>query len=65
MLIAAYAQGVGAMWRTGSMAYHPMVMAGLGLEAHEKIIAFVYLGSVDGATKKLAKTDLKSRFKEW
>lgn len=65
MLIAAYAQGVGAMWRTGSMAYHRVVMAGLGLEAHEKIIAFVYLGSIDGASKKLVETDLKSRFREW
>lgn len=40
-------------------------MAGLGLEAHEKIIAFVYLGSIDGASKKLVETDLKSRFREW
>ncbi|HIN90708.1 MAG TPA: nitroreductase [Porticoccaceae bacterium] len=65
MLIAAYAQGVGAMWRTGSMAYHPLVMAGLGLDSHEKIIAFVYIGSINAAAKNLLEVDLKTRFKEW
>ena len=65
MLIAAYAQGVGAMWRTGSMAYHPMVMAGLGLASHEKIIAFVYIGSIDAAAKNLIEVDLKAHFREW
>ena len=29
MLVAAHAQGIGAMWRTGSMAYHPLVKSGL------------------------------------
>ena len=65
MLIAAYAQGVGAMWRTGSMAYHPLVMAGLGLASHEKIIAFVYIGSIDSAAKNLIEADLKAHFRDW
>lgn len=42
---AAYAQGLGAMWRTGDMAYDPVVKAGLGLKAHEQVIGFIYLGS--------------------
>jgi|TARA_B100000315_G_C14418833_1_gene514558 nitroreductase len=53
MLLAAHAQGIGAMWRTGSMAYHPIVMKGLGLAEHEKIIGFLYLGSIDGPTRTL------------
>ena len=65
MLMAAYAQGIGAMWRTGSMAYHPIVMAGLGLASHEKIIAFIYLGSIDSAAKNMIEADLHAYFKEW
>lgn len=45
MLYAAHAQGVGAMWRTGAMAYHPTVMKGLGLAENEEIVGFLYLGT--------------------
>ena len=45
MLLAANAQGVGAMWRTGGVAYDPVVKEGLGLESNEEIIGFVYLGT--------------------
>lgn len=45
MLHAAFAQGLGAMWRTGTMAYHPQVLKGLGLAENEEIIGFLYLGT--------------------
>ncbi len=45
LLLAAYAQGLGAMWRTGAMAYDPVVKAGLGLQAHEQVIGFIYVGT--------------------
>ncbi|MCV6590924.1 MAG: nitroreductase [Marinobacterium sp.] len=45
MLHAAYAQGVGAMWRTGAMAYHPHVLKGLGLADNEEVIGYLYLGT--------------------
>ena len=65
MLIAAHAQGIGAMWRTGSMAYDPMVKKGLGLTEKEKIIGFLYLGSIQGPLKNLAEPDIDEYFKEW
>ncbi len=65
MLLAAHAQGVGAMWRTGSMAYSSVVMNGLGLKQNEKIIGFLYLGTIDGATKQLHTPDLKQYFVDW
>ena len=65
MLVAAHAQGVGAMWRTGSMAYHPQVMAGLGLARHEKIIGFLYVGTIDGPVRTLAEPELQKFFTEW
>ncbi len=65
MMLAAFAQGVGAMWRTGAMAYHPIVMQGLGLTKHEKIIGFLYLGKIDGATKNLVEPNLSDFFQDW
>jgi len=65
MLLAAHAQGIGAMWRTGSMAYNTTVMQGLGLAENEKIIGFLYLGKVKGATKKLSEPDVEEFFQEW
>ncbi|NKB32082.1 MAG: nitroreductase [Pseudomonadales bacterium] len=65
MLVAAHAQGVGAMWRTGSMAYHPTVMKGLGLQDHEKIIGFLYLGTINGPLKTLSEPDIDEFFQEW
>ncbi len=52
MLVAAFAQGLGAMWRTGSMAYHPQVKQGLGLQTDEKIIGFLYLGEAAAPGKR-------------
>ncbi len=65
MLIAAHAQDVGAMWRTGSMAYHPEVMAGLGLRDNEKIIGFLYLGTHDGPRKPIRDIDLDEFVQAW
>ncbi len=48
MIIASYALGVGAMWRTGGMAYDPVVKVGLGLASHERIVGFLYLGEPQG-----------------
>jgi len=45
MLVAAHAQGVGAMWRTGAMAYNTVVKEGLGLAAGEEIVGYLYLGT--------------------
>jgi hypothetical protein len=33
------------MWRTGEMAFDPVVKAGLGLQAHEQVIGFLYMGT--------------------
>ena len=43
MLLAAFAQGIGAMWRTGPMAYSSTVSAGLDLK-NMKIVGFLTWG---------------------
>lgn len=65
MLTAAFAQGLGAMWRTGSLAYNPVVKDGLGLDENEKIIGFLYIGTIDGGTKQLCEADVASYFQDW
>ncbi|NQZ32111.1 MAG: nitroreductase family protein [Oceanospirillaceae bacterium] len=42
--LAAFAQGLGAMWRSGGMMFDNKVKQGLGLAENEQIIGFLYLG---------------------
>jgi len=65
MLVAAYAQGIGAFWRTGSLAYNDLVKQGLGLKSSEKIIGFLYLGKADSAEKNLNLPAVNDYFVEW
>lgn len=52
LLLAAHAQGIGAVWRTGELAYDATVYAGLNLADGERIIGFVYLGTPAGELRK-------------
>ena len=65
MLNAAFAQGVGAMWRTGGFAYHPVVMAGLGLASHEQIVGFLYLGTPACKSKPAPAMPVEQFFSPW
>ena len=44
LLLAAYAMGLGAKWRTGEWARDSKVKEFLGFEADQHIIAFLYIG---------------------
>jgi nitroreductase len=48
LLLAAHAQGLGAMWRTGEMVDEPEVRAHLGVADADAIVGFVYLGRPAG-----------------
>ena len=64
IILAAHAQGLGAMWRTGGMAYHELVKSGLGLVGPESIIGYIYLGTA----RKLRRTpehDVQSYVSKW
>src|SRR5690606_17083760 len=51
LLLAAHAQGIGAVWRTGAFAYDPKVSSGLGLSAQERVLGFLYLGTPEGRVR--------------
>jgi nitroreductase len=50
LLNAFTMQGFGAIWLTGPNAYDPAVAAALGLEASERLLGFVYVGSLAANT---------------
>jgi nitroreductase len=52
LLLAATELGYGSMWRTGDPAYDPRVKAALGLDEHDAVVGFVYLGTPSGGTEK-------------
>lgn len=45
LINAAFMMGLGAVWKTGDMAYDPLVEQALGLTSGEKIIGFLYIGT--------------------
>ena len=45
IMLAAHAQGYGAMWKTGGAAYDAGVKQALGLAADDEIVGFLYVGS--------------------
>lgn len=61
MMIAAHAQGLGAMWRTGGWARDARVKRVLGFADKDEIVAFLYLGRPAG-TKKAVPEPLVSDY---
>lgn len=51
ILNAAYALGLGAIWRTGDMAHNDTIRAALGLDKDDIIVGFVYVGHVNCTLK--------------
>jgi nitroreductase len=45
LMLAAFAQELGAMWRTGEVAYDEMVKGALGIGSDDLIIGFIYVGT--------------------
>lgn len=65
MLLAAHAMGLGAVWRTGALAYHPQVHAELDLASNEQILAFLYVGHPAGERKSVPALAVESYFSSW
>ncbi len=65
MSLAAYAQGLGSMWRTGGKAYDATVRDGLGVADNEKIVGFLYLGTPLGPLKGLAEQRSEDFVQPW
>ncbi|MDH0749250.1 nitroreductase family protein [Pseudomonas sp. GD03842] len=65
VLLAAYAMGIGAVWRTGELAYSPHVAKGLGLTADEEVVGFLYLGTPQNPPREASKPELSAFVSAW
>ena len=48
LMLAAFAQGLGAFWRTGEAAYDEAVKGALGVGTDDLIIGFIFMGTDTG-----------------
>ncbi len=53
IMLAAHALDIGAMWRTGRMAEHPLVKQRLGFADKDEIVGYLYLGTPAAGSRKL------------
>jgi len=65
LVLAAHALELGAIWRTGELSYDPHVMQGLGLDAQERIVGFVYLGTIEGERRSPPVLDVADFVSDW
>jgi len=65
MVLAAFAQGIGAVWRTGWVVEHPLIRQALKVEAQEQIIGMIYLGTPSVAPKPVPKIDSADFITDW
>lgn len=65
ILLAAKAQGLGAMWRTGLASYQPIVSECLGLTTEEKLCGFIYLGTPASTDKKITSLNTDEFVSYW
>lgn len=65
MLIAAHAQGIGAMWRTGLFTYAPALAQALHLPPEEQLLGFLYLGTPKSTPRTAPTLNTTDFFSRW
>lgn len=65
LVLALQDAGYGVMWRTGEMAYNPVVQEGLGLDEGESITGFLYTGTVSSAKPAVPRPELSDFVERW
>ncbi|MCH2190029.1 MAG: nitroreductase family protein [Gammaproteobacteria bacterium] len=51
MMTAAFSQGLGAIWRSGSLMFENRMHEGLGLTPQQKIVGFIYVGHIKASKR--------------
>lgn len=65
LLLAAHAMGWGAILLTGWPAHDETVKAGLGFEAKDSLIGFVYMGTVAEVPREVVRPDASAFLESW
>ena len=53
ILLSLNALGYSAIWRTGKLAFNTFRASKLNLESNQEILGYIYVGTADGANKKI------------
>ena len=64
-MLAAFAQGFGAFWRTGEAAYDEVVKDALGVDSDQQIIGFIYVGTDTGGAPPRPQTVVHQLAHRW
>jgi nitroreductase len=65
ILLALYARGFAAMWRTGAPAYDPDVKRAFGLRAEDALVAFIYAGTAKQPAPSMQRPMPDDFAREW
>lgn len=65
LLIAAHAMGYAGQWLTEWYAYDRAVLDAFGLDAHERVAGFIYLGSTDAEAFERPRPDVEALMTRW
>jgi nitroreductase len=58
LMLSLNAQGYGAIWRTGKLAFNKTIAKDLGLSQNQEILGFLYIGTNTGKNKKVPDLDV-------
>src|SRR5262250_350055 len=65
LMLSAFAQGLGAFWRTGEAAYDEAVKGALGIGADDLIIGFIYVGTDTGGAPTQPRAVVQELAQRW
>jgi nitroreductase len=65
ILHAAFAQGLGAVWRTGWVAEDKQIQATLGLSESEQMLGYIYIGTPKTALREVPVIDATPFVSQW
>ena len=65
LMLAAFAQGLGAFWRAGEAAYDEAVKAALGVSPDDLIIGFIYVGTDMGGASSRPRPVVQEVAQRW
>jgi len=65
LMLAAFAQGLGAFWRTGEAAYDEAVKEALGVGADDLIIGVIYVGTDTGGVLSRPRPEVRECVQSW
>ncbi|MFL2754805.1 MAG: nitroreductase [Gammaproteobacteria bacterium] len=65
MLLAFHEMGFGGIWRTGKFSFNKEISMELDLKENEIVIGYLYIGTVEGKTKKIPELSTKDFVVTW